>query len=136
MIRPAHVDELDYCRSTWLAGLLRGTKCTLTRRNNTRATITRILDSQVVLVDTIPGIERAQDVVAWAAVTQLASTSVVHYVYVRKPYRQQGRARRLLIAAGVDLDRIVPYTHASSLLPSLLQRSGVRATLIPLAEVL
>lgn len=144
MIRPATVEEHDYCRATWLGGMLRGTKASTAKRDRTRATIDRLLARERVLVDARPG-ERPEDVVGWCCFTPLASTAVLHYVYTRRIHgrgeartemRFRGIARDLVTAAGVDLARVVPYTHATDCSRAVLARTGVRATLITLAEVL
>lgn len=141
MIRPATPDEHDYMRASWLSCLLRGHKSSTSKRARTRATIDQLLATQQTLVDARPGEVRAEDVVGWCCYTPLASTAVVHFVSVRFAHRNEsmrrtGIGRSLLVGAGVDLARVIPYTHATSVLPGLLRSTGWRATPIDVREVL
>ena len=150
MIRPAAPDELDYVRATWLSGLLRGNRASAAKRARTRATIEQLLATQRPIVDARTGSrpdERDEDVIAWCCYTPLASTAVLHYVYVRRVHgyggervmmRGRGIGRSLVSAAGVDLARVVPYTHATDTpltFPAALL-AGARTTQVPTREVL
>ena len=143
MIRPATPDELDYVTATWISGMQRGQHHGRAARSRIRAAIEMLVETQPVLVHAAPALdgERNEDVIGWCCTTPLASPAVVHYVYTRNahgetPMRRRGIARGLLTRAGVNLASIVPYTHATDLLPALLATSGVRGVPFSVEKVI
>lgn len=95
--------------------------------------ITRMLrrPGVVVVIAYSPGEELGADVIGWAAVeARDPMPPLVLYVYVRHPYRRLGVARRLIVRAGVDLEREWHYAAKTSVVSKLALR---RAKWTPLA---
>lgn len=119
MIREATLDEREgYCLSTWYRGATRGRPLRTSTKAALRASCARLLATQTVIVMGLEPLDTHQPstLLGWCCVTRLASTSVLHYVYVRHrlngvSLRRQGRATALLAAAGVDLTRTIHTTY-------------------------
>jgi len=64
----------------------------------------------------------------WKALPQ----PLLHYVYVKQPYRRLGVARGLLSAVGDDCDRVIYHTFSTAVVPKI-QAERRRQRLHPLA---
>lgn len=126
MIRRAEPGELVYVASTWLGQLVRGMNRSDSWRERARETITRLLVSAPVLVETQLRDGREQ-VRGWVCFSPMGPSSVLHFVYVRNECREEGIARALVWAAGVDRSRVVLHTHENALARAVIKRTGVRA---------
>lgn len=109
--------ESDLIYSTWMksyrdAGAARGVSGPLYQRGQ-RARIARILDSRDTLVTVVTPSSEPELVLGYL-VQELPN--VLHYLYVKRPYRNNGIARILLEPYASLLEEREPvfYTHKSS----------------------
>ena len=132
---PATLLERPYCGATWHRGITpRFARRALSKRLGDA--IDHLLVTQHVLV-----IHAADRIAAWCCYTPLKTTSVVHYVYVRKEHRLDGIATDLLGACGVDLSAPIPYTgidggRTERLVSRIVRDSGHITRRLPIEEVL
>lgn len=146
VIRTLEDDEDGYVVSHWcmstMGALVRrarqGAKLRPAERDRkaaAEATARRLASSQLVLVADDTRRPRGKSLVGFVCYTPLRSTAIVHYVYVAKPDRRHGLARRLLAAAGVDLERPVMHTHVGPGLAAAAAGAGVRLHAIEPQEI-
>jgi hypothetical protein len=72
-----------------------------------------LIDGNEILVQPVDGSERESDVLGFVCFTRLQTTSVVHYLSVRNSGRRQGIGRKLMVAAGVEVDSPIPCTRVT-----------------------
>lgn len=139
MIRRATSDELPYCRATWITSMLRGRRAFGASRTKLAHNIELLLESQPVLVGAYPGEDpatRPEDIAGWICYTPLASSAVLHWIYVRDQFRGAGIGRALVEAAGIDITRTVLYTQHTKAAAKLMRQTGARGKSIAVKDVL
>ena len=129
--RPANEHDQAYIAATWASSIHNGKRSS---KGDTNATIDRVLDhhSTRILVASLPAAPRF--ICGWLCYVPLASYRVVNYLYVRKQWRGQGVAGRLVREAWPISEKSFVYTFRGP--DSTELATKYRAMLMPISEVL
>lgn len=125
--RPAESRDMPFVMSSWLKSFKTSNAAGLLPFNlyydAYRLAIQQLLDrGSVVYVAYVPGEDEAKsDIYGWACVERGFDKPLVHYVYVKQPYRRLGVAKALLRAAGVHVSQPFFYTYRTPIVAELLR---------------
>jgi Acetyltransferase (GNAT) family. len=93
-IRKAGTGDQGYICSTWLRSMMDGRISS--RDDATRAIIDKVLDHHSTRVIVASSPTEPHKIRGWLCYSPLASYALVHYLYVRAPWRGQGIGRALM----------------------------------------
>lgn len=101
IIRDPVRSDQQYIASTWYRSAL-GHKRAAHRRRKINALIDRVLDHEDTQILVAAAIDDPERIIGWLAYATTPIMRIVHYAYVREGWREQGIARRLVVAAWPD----------------------------------
>lgn len=126
IIREANDEDLHFVRENWLdnyrtahaAGLIQMTSWRDVMGPQLQAVLDR--EGVEVLVAANPKFKGTRiDLYGWIAHEKGRRRPLVHYIYVKDPYRGQGIARKLFAAAGIDPEQEFLYTCKTGVVTKL-----------------